>query len=143
MSEIVEIINKLPGLDILEPTDSIREDIQKAEEELELSFAEEYKEYVSTFGEISCERLELTGISKNDVNNVVEMTFINRDTNPEVPSDLYVIQDMAIGGIVYWQDSSGTIYVTEYEDPPEVVAGSLVEFLRDFKECFKKKDDEE
>jgi hypothetical protein len=137
MSEIVEIINKLPGLDILEPTDSIREDILKAEEELELSFADEYKEYVSSFGAISCDRLELTGISKHPGSDVVDMTFMNRDVNEEVPSDLYVVQDMAIGGIVYWQDSSGTVYLTEYEDPPEIVASSLVEFLVDFKECFK------
>jgi hypothetical protein len=141
MSKIVETIKALPGLHVLEPTSKISEDILNAEKELELSFAEEYKEYITAFGAVSCDRLELTGISAAGENDVVDVTFMNLDVNPGVPSDLYVIEDTAIGGIVFWQDSSGTVYLTEYDSPPEIVAASLVEFLVDFKECFKTDDD--
>jgi hypothetical protein len=141
MSKITDTIKALPGLCVSEPTANISEDISNAEEELELRFAEEYKEYVSSFGAVSCDRLELTGISKNSENDVIDMTFMNRDTNPEIPNDLYVIEDTAIGGIVFWQDASGTVYLTEYDSAPEIVASSLVEYLTDFKECFKDDND--
>jgi hypothetical protein len=141
MSKIIDTIKALPGLHILEPTPKISEDILNAEKELELRFAEEYKEYVTAFGAIICDRLELTGISEAEQNDVIDVTFMNRDVNPEVPDDLYVIEDTAIGGIVFWQDASGTVYLTEYDSPPEIVASSLVEFLADFKECFKNDDD--
>jgi hypothetical protein len=137
MSKITETIKALPGLHVLEPTLQIEEDILKAQEELELRFAEEYKEYVCAYGAVNCNKAELTGISKEAENDVVDITFMNRDTNPDVPDDLYVIEDTAIGGIVYWQDASGTVYLTEYDGPPEIVASSLVEFLVEFRECFE------
>jgi hypothetical protein len=142
MSEIIDTIKALPGLNVLEPTPKISEDILNAEKELGLHFAQEYKEYICAFGAISCSKAELTGISKTR-SSVVGLTLMSRAENPEIPSDLYVIEDMAIGGIVFWQDSSGTVYLTEYDSPPEIIAASLVEYLVDFRECFKEDDDSE
>ena len=80
------------------------EEIAAVENVLGLRFAQDYREYVATFGAASFAGHELTGICKSDRLNVVTVTMEERN-NMVVPADWYVLEQANIDGIVVWQNS--------------------------------------
>ena len=127
MKRIVDIINLLPKLLPLKPASDIQ--INDAENQLGIKFADEYKEYLSAFGAIMADGFELTGIAKSEYRNVVNVTRKERELNPKVPNTMYVIEDAQIDGIIIWQDTNGVIYKTQYDTEPEKIAESMAEYL--------------
>ena len=111
------------------------EQITKAENALGLEFADEYKEYLHLFGSVSCGGHELTGISKDERLDVIEVTRRNRVTHPDIPHDLYVIEETHIDGIVIWQVNSGEIFYTEENDIPIKVYKSFSEYASTFEDA--------
>lgn len=105
------------------------EDIQKAEQELDLVFSLEYKEYLKTFGVVSYEGHELTGLSNDNRINVVSATKACRNLNSNISKNMYVIEEMNFDGFVLWQDESGIVYETQYESKPKMIYDSLSEFI--------------
>ena len=69
MSQIAEIVDNLQDLLFLEPAK--QEDIRNIENELELTLAEEYKEYLLKYGAVIAENVELTGIYKSKDRNFI------------------------------------------------------------------------
>jgi len=104
-------------------------EIRKAEEELGLKFASDYREYLSIYGCVSFGSHELTGLTKVKRLNVVEVTKENRQFNKSIPTDFYVIEEADIDGIVIWQNSEGKIFRSDIYSNPVCAYDSFVEYL--------------
>ena len=102
--------------------------IRQAEKDLKVLFAKDYVEYVSSFGIAVFDGHELTGIcdkKRLDVRNTRE----ERELNPFVPDDWYVVENIGIDGIITWQDKKGKIYQSMPNGQKEYIADSLAEYL--------------
>jgi hypothetical protein len=127
MSDIIQTIQALPELISLKPAPA--SEISDAERQLGLRFADEYKEYVGAFGAILADGVELTGIAKAESRNVVAVTERERTLNPDVPGDLYVVENTGIDGVIVWQNEKGLVFRTAPHMPPMEIAGSLAEYI--------------
>lgn len=125
---IIEVINSLE--DIISTGAASQEEIIQAEKELGITFATEYKEFLSKFGAILADGIELVGIAKSQSRNVVTMTKRERDYNEMIPSNLYVVENLGIEGIIIWQDENGLIYQSYPKSKPEKINESLAEYIK-------------
>lgn len=125
---IIDVINSLPGLKKLKPATD--KQISDAEKQLGVTFADEYKEYLSTFGVITADGIELTGISNSEYRDVVRVTKKNKELNPKVPNSYYVVEDTGMDGIVIWQDSKGNIYQSNPGKKPVRVSYTLKDYIK-------------
>lgn len=108
MKNIVTIMQGMPGFCAL--SGASVEEIARAEEELGVLFANDYRSYVETLGVASFEGHELTGVCKPKRLHVVEVTKEERAQNESISTDWYVLEQTHIDGIVVWQSSDGSIY---------------------------------
>lgn len=127
MSDIIKVIRSLDKLRSCKPANKV--DIDNAELELCVRFADEYREYLAEFGAISARGVELTGLIDAEYLNVVSATKEKRKMYSQVPNALYVIEDTTIDGIVIWQDSNGHIYKTTPNGSLVKIFDSLAEYL--------------
>ncbi|NLN36047.1 MAG: cell wall assembly/cell proliferation coordinating protein, KNR4-like protein [Candidatus Cloacimonetes bacterium] len=104
-------------------------DITKAEKQLALKFAAEYREYTATFGAVAANGHELTGVVVSKRLNVVSTTKTEWGNNPQVPRTMYVIENAGIDGILVWQDESGAVYQSAPNAKPKKVAASLADYI--------------
>ena len=107
MSKIIDAIKGLENLSSLEP--ATLKEIEKAEHELELVFADDFREYVQNYGAISAKGIELIGITVAKRLDVVSVTKAEREMS-NIPPAMYVIENIGIDGILILQDSSGKVY---------------------------------
>lgn len=105
---VVDIIKSIP--DAIVGSGASDKEIDRAEKMLGLNFADDYKEYLHSFGAAMFDGHELSGISKAKQSDVVELTSSEKTYNEDIPKDMYVIENLNIDGMVIWQDSKGTIY---------------------------------
>lgn len=126
MSELTRAMQELPSFFAKGSVELT--DIHKAETMLGLTFAEEYVDYVREYGFVTFRGHELTGICEAKRLSVVDVTEEEREYNPLIPHDLYVIEQTHIDDIVIWQDKSGKIYESMGKEP-RVIANSLKEYL--------------
>lgn len=126
MSDIVKLMQMMPDLYTMKGVSE--EEIQNAEQELELEFAADYRKYVATFGSISFENHELTGVCKSKRLSVVDVTIKERN-RIDVPSDWYVLEQANIDDIVIWQDASGKVYQTGPGSRQKKLCGSLAAYI--------------
>lgn len=128
MDKIVEVIHALPRMLSLKAATT--EQITEAENQLQLVFSEEYKEYLSAFGAILADGVELSGIAKSAHRNVVALTKQSWELNPKVPHDMYVVENTGMDGVLLWQDASGKVYRSTPNAEPQKVASSLKDYLQ-------------
>ena len=105
------------------------EQITAAETELGLGFAPEYREYLLAFGCASVYGHELTGICSVGRLDVVAVTQEERGYCPDIPTDMYVVEQTHYDDIVIWQASSGEIYQTRCDSQPVKIFDSLYDYL--------------
>ena len=103
--------------------------IEKAEAELGVSFAEDYKAIAAQFGAISFRGHTLSGISPFPGNDVVALTKEHRAYTSGVPCSFYVIEEAHIDGIVIWQDFDGHIYQTQPDSKPLLIFDCLYDYI--------------
>jgi hypothetical protein len=127
MATIVNTIRELSNL--LSLKSASRTEITDAELQLRMIFSDEYKVYLSTFGAIMADGIELTGISKAEHRNVVPVTKQEWELNNNVPHSMYVVENTGIDGVIIWQDASGVIYQTFPNAKPKQIASSLNEYI--------------
>lgn len=127
MKNIIDILKSKPFFDSYAGASA--DDIKKAETELSLTFTDEYKQYLAAFGEASYEGHELTGICVTKRLHVVDVTKEEREQNPQVLSNWYVVEQLNIDDAVIWQTPSGEIYQTIPEATPLKLCGSLSEYI--------------
>lgn len=125
--KIVDVINSLPELLPLKAATEMQ--ITDAEIQLRVSFSSEYKEYLSAFGAIMADGIELSGIAKSEHRNVVALTKKEWGLNPKVPHTMYVIENTCVDGIIIWQDTTGTVYQTNPDSIPIKIADSLKDYI--------------
>ncbi len=104
--------------------------IKEAELMLKLEFSEEYKEYVRRFGIAAYRGHELTGITKSPRLHVVAVTLAERERDPEIPSDLYVIERTNVEEVVIWQKTTGEIFFSGPNQPLEQFCDSLNDYIQ-------------
>ncbi len=104
-------------------------EIAKAEKQLNLSFAAEYKEYTAEFGAVCVNGHELTGAVVSNRLDVVSATKHGWEHNPQVPHTMYVIENAGINSIIIWQDASGVVYQSTPNNKPKKVTSSLAEYI--------------
>lgn len=127
MSKIIEVIEKLPELLPLKP--ATMKEIENAEIELALPLADEYKEYLLTYGAIMADDVELTGIAKSKNRDVVQVTKREWSANSKVAHNLYVIENVGIDGIIIWQNTRGQVFESRPNHSVTIIANSLAEYL--------------
>ena len=130
MKNIIEVLKSLKDIAYLEPAST--DQIKDAEQQLNLKFANEYKNYVSTFGVISAAGIELSGIIDDENLGVTYLTQQERELNNNVPHNMYVVENTHIDGIIIWQDENGLIYLTQYDSKPKQIATSLVDYITNY-----------
>lgn len=106
------------------------DEIRKAQQELSVVFAEDYKEYLKEFGVASANGHDVTGIVKSKRLNVVEATKNAKLKNPNIPKELYLIEDVGIDQILTWQDAQGKLYQTAGVNAPTLLPKSFVEYVQ-------------
>lgn len=102
--------------------------IKAAEDTLNLKFADDYIEYLETFGQIEASGIELTGLSKRKSTSVIELTIRERKLGV-IPEGFYVIEDLGIDGIIYAQSYKGPIVELAPHQHPVEFAKSLQEYV--------------
>ena len=127
MSEFVLKLLKAEGL--IHMAAATNEQINDAEQKLGVSFFEEYREYLYTFGVASFYGHELTGICASPRLNVIDVTLAERHIFPKIPKSWYVVEEANIDGIVIWQSDSGEVFQASPGVEPVRLGGSLVEYL--------------
>lgn len=118
--------------DMISGTPAHQVEIDTLEEELQLVFAREYKQYLREFGFACVEGHELTGACKAKRLNVAKVTQTEWANNELVPNDLYVIEQANIDGIVIWQSESGVVYQSQPNMKPVKICDSLYEYIKQF-----------
>ena len=127
MKTIVNTIQALPNLLPLKAAS--KTEITDAELQLRVNFADEYRLYLSTFGAIMADGIELTGIAKSEHRNVVPVTKQEWALNALVPHTMYVIESTGVDGIIIWQDTHGIIYQTSPHSQPKTISQSLNNYI--------------
>lgn len=105
------------------------EKIIEAEKELGLNFAEDYTRYVKKYGVISAKGIELTGVTNYKRLSVVFITKKERNINPNIPANMYVIENIAIDGLIALQDETGKVYTVTSNKTPKLSYNSLSEYI--------------
>ena len=126
MDKLISRIEQLHGLRFTGGVSS--EDISDAETLLNLTFAEDYKLYLSKFGQIEAEGIELSGLSNKRLTSVVVLTQDERKML-SIPPKHYVIENVGIDGLIYSQDATGAVYQLLPNRPIVKVADSLLQYI--------------
>ena len=105
------------------------EQIIEAEKELGVNFANDYTRYVEKYGAISAKGIELTGVTICERLNVIPVTKRERNMNPNIPANMYVIENTAINGLISLQDETGKIYTVTPNETPKLSYNSLSEYI--------------
>lgn len=109
------------------------EQIVKAEKELGVSFAKDYIEYVKKYGAISARGIELTGVTDCERLSVVSVTKKERSMNPNIPANMYVIENLAIDGVLALQDETGKVYTVIPKGSLSPLCSSLSKYIVNYK----------
>jgi hypothetical protein len=103
--------------------------ISEVETNMELIFADDYKEYLKKFGIATVDDHEFTGIGKSQRLSVDKVTQKERSKNDLIPKNLYVIEELGIDGITIWQSGTGEIYQSVSGEIPYVIYKSFLEYI--------------
>lgn len=114
---------------LLNAAGASKKEISSAMTTLKVEFADDYLDFLMKVGACIFRNHEIVGISAFEDMNVTDVTLKAREYNPQVPSNLYVIEEPHFDDIFIWQDSSGAIYQTYPNQKPKKIAGSLTEYL--------------
>ena len=125
--DIISLILMQKGLKVGTGASEIQ--INECETALELNFADDYKEYLRKFGNVSYYLHELTGITIDDRLNVVRITNDDKEYIKCIPRNMYVVEEAYIDDIVYLQDETGKIYISKNRSMPVLVYDSLYEYI--------------
>lgn len=127
MKDIIQTISNLEDMRFIKPTSM--EQIIEAEKELGVNFADDYTKYVEKYGAISAKGIELTGVTIYKRLSVVSITKKERNINPNIPANMYVIENIAIDGLIALQDETGKVYTVTPNKTPKLSYNSLSEYI--------------
>ena len=105
------------------------EQVSQAELELGLSFSDEYQEYLIQYGIAAFDGHEMTGLSKSKRLNVVSVTSNARKKYPDLPSNLYVVEDTGVEELIILQSSDGEVFGCAPNIRLEKICDSLSDYI--------------
>ena len=117
----IEIVKSIGGVGL--------DEVAKAESDLDVTFSDEYKDYLIEYGEATCLGHELTGICSNNRLNVVDVTEDAKQNGYHVPDGYYAIEDIHIDSMVFFQNAKGEIYSIQPGNEPIFQYESLRDYL--------------
>ncbi|MFA9414600.1 SMI1/KNR4 family protein [Streptococcus sp. E29BA] len=127
MLQVIEEIKKIHPLYHSSPASS--EQIKQAESELQLTFSDDFKTYLSHFGAVSFEATEWMGLNVDDYCHVVVATLEARKYNEHFPKDKFIVEDWHMDNYFILSDKSGNIY--SWDNGTEAMAyESLLDYLK-------------
>ncbi len=127
MNSLTEFLRERTDLLVGKPVKET--EIIDIQEKLNILFADEYKSILRGYGYVCVDGHEITGITNAKRLNVYDVTIKERANISYDLSELYVIEQTHIDGIVIWQSESGEVYQTVADSKPEKIADSIVEYL--------------
>lgn len=127
LSTLKLLIKKLPQLKYTGGVSQM--EIKKAQKQLGLTFSEDFIYYLLNFGQIEASGIKLLGISNKSLTSVVKVTLEERKRH-SIPDGFYVIENLGIDGILYVQDSTGTVYEVSPGKKPKKFASSLLQYIQ-------------
>ena len=130
MSKFVSRLKKYDDF-VCFPKGALKDDVANAEVTLGLKFAKEYCEYTEEVGAASANGHEFTGVVNSKYLNVVTATQSARKENPDIPDELYVVENLNADGIVIMQDAGGKIYEAGVDTEVKKIAGSLADYIKE------------
>lgn len=113
-------------------------EIDAAEKQLGLTFASDYKLFLSSVGASIYFGHEIKGISDNVNLNVISATEKARNQYDLLPHSWYVIEDTYLDGILILQDKNGIVYQLAPGELPAKVANNLENYLTEAKDGLHK-----
>ncbi len=128
MSQLVDYINNLSFKESLGPCSEAS--IRQAQEELGLTFADEYVELLRNFGAPSLEHIDICSTLEDPEYNVVSKTKELRNRFSNLSADLYVVVDAGVDDVYALQNRSGKIFEINGDEFMEAY-GSLYDFIKD------------
>ncbi len=105
------------------------DEIETAEKELGLSFALDYRAFLSGVGASICLGHEIKGITDNANLNVISATKEVRERFDLVPHSWYVVEDTHMDSIVILQDKNGSVYQMAPGTSAQKIAYNLESYL--------------
>lgn len=126
MSKLLDLIATIPDLRHSEPC--LISQVTAAQRELQLSFPEEYIEYVRRYGAIRFYGTEWTGLNISGYLNTVEATQQEKQVNPSFPSGHFVIEDLNIDSKLVVVNQEGQVFLLQH-DKLLKICDSLYDYL--------------
>lgn len=127
MKNIIDVLKEQEGFQ--SASGALKEDIDRAEYSLSLSFSDEFRKYLAQLGSAAFRSHELTGITKSSRLSVIDVTKEERAKNPEIPLKWYVVEQLHIDDVSIWQAGTGEIYQVIPGTAPIKLCDSLVEYI--------------
>lgn len=116
--------------DVLTKADKIGlEDVALAEKALGFGFDAEYKSYLSNFGKISYNSMELYGLGVPETSylNVVAATKELQNELGKMPDNSVVLEDIGESNYVVYQMNGGVLQVNSSDS--QMISSSLEEYI--------------
>ena len=110
---IIDKIKTIEGLGHIQGCTD--EQIKDAESKLELTFPQEYKDYVKTYGCIDFGSTELTGLNIDGYLNTVEATLVEKEYNEAFPEKHFILDDYHIDAKKVIVNEQGEVFLLQYD----------------------------
>ena len=111
MRDIVAKMKEIPELTVIEGCTNRQ--IKEAQEALNLTFPEEYMDYVKAFGCIDFTATEWTGLNIEGRLNTVVATKTEQSVNPAFPRGFFVLEDLAVDAKKAIVNEGGEVYLLQ------------------------------
>ena len=123
------IMEKIGGIADLDSLEGVSEaEIAKAEQELGLMFAKEYRAILLKYGCISFNGHDWTGLGCEGEGNVIEETKQERELSDKFPAKLIVLENAGIDGIIIAANEFGDVFRFQNGESQKI-HGSISEYL--------------
>ena len=127
MLDFTKKLRELP--DFISLSGATMKQIDNSEKKLNVKFSNEYRTYLFEFGVASADGHEFTGICTSSRLNVIDVTLVERNRNPKISNDYYVVEQTNFDGIVVWQSNTGEVFQTSPNMQIMKLCDSLCEYL--------------
>lgn len=112
MKTIIEKINTIENL--YHAKGCTYKQINDAQEELGITFPDDYIDILREYGAISFYGTEWTGLNVDDYLNVVSVTKKEKAINSSFPADCFVLENQGIDGLVIICNETGEVFSLQY-----------------------------
>ncbi len=124
-----DIVNKIKSIEKLYQAKGCSfKQLKDAQNELGLSFPEEFVDYVKAYGAISFYGTEWTGLNVEGYLNVVQVTKQEKELNSSFPVNCFVLENQGIDGLIVICNEEGQVFNLQY-DKLEKIHDSISDYL--------------